>query len=700
MSSSARIEELQRKYDENPRRYFAPLANEFRKAGDAEQAIAICREHIPQQPGHMSGHIVFGQALFEAGQLDESWSIFETALTLDPENLIALRHLGDIARAQGELEEARSWYGRVLEADPRNSEIAATLAELAAGADSAPPPVGTEGAPEPAGAAGSSGAAAPPLLDWESDLQAAQPESPASRPSVSQEFLAAGLDDLQEIRASGGEEPPSGTPAASSGPEDFGGELFMPTSLTADPEVGEFETGAAAPAGFELSHGEQPVDGYGEQPVDGYGEQPADGYGEQPADGYGEQPGGGYGEQPGDGYGDSPVELTGDQEAPPTLPAASWEPAQSDAATVQIPAHTMEPASAGDQEYDAGETGPHGDWTAGASSETQIVTETMAELYLQQGHLDEAIGIYQRLVEARPEDEGLRQRMEAVQQLKAERSARTIRSFLSALAARRPVDLDPAVSADHPSSDATRGHDEGGLAPEGIHHGEPGTEPAPDEPLAGDDSWGNQYASEPSGLEAATGDEAAEEPYAPEPSIGDAFRDEPLPASDHEIEGGVSVETESPDTDEEASGRAAEGLPDLEIAMAGEGDADADVSDSSAATLDRLFGGAEVSAEDEAAAATLARMFSTTEHAEAAHASPMTGRPARPADTELSLDQVFRPGSGGERRSGTFSFDQFFSGDAEPRQQRSPGSEMLQEPVTGEDDVEQFNAWLKDLKQR
>ena len=148
MASSDRIDELKRKFDENPRRYFAPLANEFRKSGDFEQAILICQEFLPQQPGHMSGHIVYGQALYESERLDEARGVFETALSLDPENLIALRHLGDIASRQGDAPTARRWYERVLEADPRNDEIHALIGALAApqgAAPHAPPPP----APEP-----------------------------------------------------------------------------------------------------------------------------------------------------------------------------------------------------------------------------------------------------------------------------------------------------------------------------------------------------------------------------------------------------------------------------------------------------------------------------------------------------------------------------------------------------------------------
>jgi tetratricopeptide (TPR) repeat protein len=125
-----RIRELQQKFEENPRRYFAPLANEYRKGGQHKRAIEICRTHLAQMPGHMSGQIVFGQALFESGEWDEARTVFGRALALDPENLIALRSLGDMSLQAGDTAEARKWYTRLLDADPKDAAVIALVSEL------------------------------------------------------------------------------------------------------------------------------------------------------------------------------------------------------------------------------------------------------------------------------------------------------------------------------------------------------------------------------------------------------------------------------------------------------------------------------------------------------------------------------------------------------------------------------------------
>jgi hypothetical protein len=53
---------------------------------------------------------------------------------------------------------------------------------------------------------------------------------------------------------------------------------------------------------------------------------------------------------------------------------------------------------------------------SGPTSPAPFVTETMAQLYLEQGHRADALDIYRQLVAARPDDSALRARLEAVEQ--------------------------------------------------------------------------------------------------------------------------------------------------------------------------------------------------------------------------------------------------------------------------------------------
>ena len=148
MDGTSRIDELEQKFIENPRRYFAPLANEYRKAGNPHQAIAICRAHLGQLPGHMSGQIVYGQALFEGGEFDQARTVFENALAMDRENLVALRHLGDLALRDGETAAARQWYVKLLEFDPQDAAVIALVNGIDSGTVTPPKPAQTE-SPEP-----------------------------------------------------------------------------------------------------------------------------------------------------------------------------------------------------------------------------------------------------------------------------------------------------------------------------------------------------------------------------------------------------------------------------------------------------------------------------------------------------------------------------------------------------------------------
>jgi tetratricopeptide (TPR) repeat protein len=373
MAGPSRIDELRKKFDENPRRYFAPLANEYRKLGDFDQAIFICQEFLPQQPGHMSGHIVYGQALFEAGRHDEARTVFETALALDPENLIALRHLGDIARAHGDSETARAWYRRVLESDPRNEEIAGILSSLDT-EEMATPPVAMQ--PDAATSeAGASTSAEP--LETQTAMGSAAPELaiPASSDPVVDEPL---------------------TSAPSETTFDELAKLFTTSEAAPAPPADDESLGLIHEGEDVLSHASQAI-------VD------AAVAGKAPA-----------APSPEPAAAESPtfsvpfLETLGTAEPPPT-PAA--------------PAPREEPAAEAEKPSD---------------SAAAFVTETMAELYLRQGHHELAVDVYRKLIALRPDDAALRARLRELEAPSAPAAAPraaaaaeagpTIREFLASIA--------------------------------------------------------------------------------------------------------------------------------------------------------------------------------------------------------------------------------------------------------------------------
>jgi hypothetical protein len=83
---------------------------------------------------------------------------------------------------------------------------------------------------------------------------------------------------------------------------------------------------------------------------------------------------------------------------------------------------------------------------------TPFVTETLAELYLQQGFREEALAIYRQLAERSPGDEALRRRIESLEQVPASpvaqsseapsenrAASQSVRTFFSRLARRNAV---------------------------------------------------------------------------------------------------------------------------------------------------------------------------------------------------------------------------------------------------------------------
>jgi hypothetical protein len=131
MAASSEVEKLERRYAENPDgRFFAPLADAYRKAGNVTRALELVRSGLEKHPDYLSAHIVLGRCLLDQEADQEAAQTFERVLALDSENTIALKSLAEIAERAGRLPEARGWLQKLLMVDAMNTEAEADLQRL------------------------------------------------------------------------------------------------------------------------------------------------------------------------------------------------------------------------------------------------------------------------------------------------------------------------------------------------------------------------------------------------------------------------------------------------------------------------------------------------------------------------------------------------------------------------------------------
>ena len=714
MASSERIDELKRKFDENPRRYFAPLANEFRKSGDLDQAILICQEFLPQQPGHMSGHIVYGQALFETGRIDEARGVFETALSLDPENLIALRHLGDIAARQGDPTSARRWYERVLEADPRNEEIQGLLASLdgastEAGASASPSaPVHSrpepDSVPEPHAFQSERQPSAlpadePELLDLDVSLPDDTRPSAASAPAASATelpvhgvFDPTTIDDIEPTP-----ETADLMPATEGRAEGFEATEFSAPDAAVEQAEGleapfEMETGVHVTF-FQtvsgLEHPHQPSD-EPHQPSD---EPPAhaDSSSFPELDESMPEDRGEVVPPHGDPIAESAVAPTApvrdesllDFEMPLVdVPAATAPMASSEGTGVpssgenaiesapSIPTELPPEVIAAEAELiDEGDTPTAVSPTADRDDvlDTESVGEELSFLDVGEGAQGEAAG-----TEAAATSDELQADAVASEETSAEPAPAEHRLFVTETMAELYLKQ--------------------GLRPEALSVYEQLSSAAP-----GDARLAERVTSlraELASLAKASG-----------PRVRDFFASFAVrrpgeramasaPPADDDFGPNYTDEFPTPS----ASSRAVPPVVE-QHAEAAATPAQQTASERPGGSIDALFGNRAIGTVEDSAASALAQAFATENES-----TPLAGNPTRPASGELTLDSVFREGPRGARAAQGFSFDQFFSQNVEGDKTSGGASEESAaggEPAErSEDDIEQFNSWLQGLKQR
>ena len=151
MVDTLRIEELKRRVQLDPASIaFAALAEEYRRAGRFEDAIATCETGLQRHPAYLSARVTLGRALIEVGRYEEARAELERVLRTAPENLAAIRGLAEIHNRGGELPESYA----ALEPEPVPPDVSPLPTASAAPAAVQPPPlrVVVSQMPEPAAA--------------------------------------------------------------------------------------------------------------------------------------------------------------------------------------------------------------------------------------------------------------------------------------------------------------------------------------------------------------------------------------------------------------------------------------------------------------------------------------------------------------------------------------------------------------------
>ena len=146
MADTQRIDDLRRRVQRDPASIaFAQLAEELRRNHQFQESVDTCRAGLAIHPGYLSARVTLGRALIELNELDQAQAELQTVLKSAPENLAAIRGLGEIHHRRGELAEALAQYRAALALARNDPDLQQTVADLARQVEPPPPPAASDG---------------------------------------------------------------------------------------------------------------------------------------------------------------------------------------------------------------------------------------------------------------------------------------------------------------------------------------------------------------------------------------------------------------------------------------------------------------------------------------------------------------------------------------------------------------------------
>ena len=139
MASNPRLDDLRKRLEREPgSRLFAQLAEELRKAGELDEAIRVARDGLARHPAYPSARLTLGRALFDLGDRRAARTELEAVVAGAPDNILAVRLLGEALEDLGLFDEASARYRAVLALAPGDKQAEARLEALALRATTEP----------------------------------------------------------------------------------------------------------------------------------------------------------------------------------------------------------------------------------------------------------------------------------------------------------------------------------------------------------------------------------------------------------------------------------------------------------------------------------------------------------------------------------------------------------------------------------
>lgn len=373
-----RIEALRQRWEADPSsRVFVQLADEYRRAGQTEEAVKVLEAGLERQPGYTSAQVALARCRLTLGQAGRAVEMLDGVVTRDPGHLLANKLLVEAHLEAGREEQARQRlevYRMIADADPELEELEQRLASLG----EAPEPPET---PQPLAGSEPAAAPAPPEPEEEGGdifgLGAPVPAPPAEAGGD----LAGQLGGLGELDLSPTEAAASPAPEA---PE-------TPRPRPETPETSETPTSEAT----EPAPGKVPED-------DPFGDLLA---GEQP-------PVAALPDHEDDLFGLAPA-----ADLPPAAPAPEPPAPEAPSQDASGPdSGSAEPPTAAEA---VAETKTETETETAETETEEKATVTLGQLYLAQGHLEEAERIFRRVLRREPDYPAAHQALAELQRRQA-----------------------------------------------------------------------------------------------------------------------------------------------------------------------------------------------------------------------------------------------------------------------------------------